>query len=154
MQDTPESPRSLIALDFGLRRIGVATGTCVTGIASALTTLSATNGEPDWTALGNILRDWKPDILVLGLPLNIDGSDSEMTTRVREFAVVLESRYQKQVSFIDERYTSAEAEALLKEERRSGTRIRKIKKEDVDARAAQLIAESWMQNKGATPAAR
>jgi len=74
-----------------------------------------------------------------------------MTARVREFAAELEARYQKRVSFIDERYTSVEAEALLKEERRRGTRTRKINKEDVDARAAQLIAESWMQNTGTTP---
>ena len=151
MQGTPESPQNLIALDFGLRRIGVATGTCVTGTAGPLTTMSAVDGEPDWQQLTNILQEWQPDILVLGLPYNTDGSESEMTARVRKFAAELEARYQKRVSFIDERYTSVEAEALLKEERRRGTRTRKINKEDVDARAAQLIAESWMQNTGTTP---
>lgn len=151
MQETPKHPENLVALDFGLRRIGVATGTCITGTASALTTLSAHDGKPDWSALDNILQEWQPDLLVLGLPLNTDGSESEMTARVRKFAVELESRYQKQVSFVDERYTSAEAEALLKEERRKGTRTRKINKADVDAKAAQLIAESWLQNTKASP---
>ncbi|MGI9291739.1 MAG: Holliday junction resolvase RuvX [Gammaproteobacteria bacterium] len=151
MPETPEHPENIIALDFGMRRIGVATGACITGMASALTTVLANAGQPDWNALDAILREWQPDILVLGLPFNTDGSDSEMTARVRQFAAELEERYQKQVSFIDERYTSAEAEALLKEERRQGTRTRKINKADVDAKAAQLIAESWMQNTKTSP---
>jgi putative Holliday junction resolvase len=153
MQATPESGRSLIALDYGRKRIGVATGICITGTAAALTTISAQNGTPDWLSLEKIVAEWQPDLFVVGMPYNSDGSESEMTSEVKGFAAKLEARYQIPVEHIDERYTSAEAEALLKEERRRGSRTKKLKKEDVDAKAAQLIAESWMRSTGATPSA-
>lgn len=148
----PDKPyRTLIALDFGLRRIGVATGTVATGTATPLTTLKATGGEPDWPALDSIINEWSPDVLILGLPRNSDGSDSAMTDSVREFAALIATRYKLQVELVDERYTSVEAENILKDQRRQGLRPRKLKKEDVDALAAQLIAESWMSNTGASP---
>jgi putative Holliday junction resolvase len=149
LSQPPAKPyRSLIALDYGLRRIGVATGTCPTATATPLTTISAIQGEPDWVALDKIINEWQPDLLVLGLPYNQDGSESEMTLAVQKIAVALKSRYPLPVEFIDERYTSVEAEALLKDQRRQGIRTKKLKKEDVDAKAAQLIAESWMQTTG------
>ena len=153
MQATPDSPQSLIALDYGRRRIGVATGVCITGTAAPLTTIIAHDGRPDWQSLEKILDEWKPDLFVLGLPYNSDGTESEMTSEVRSFAAKLQARYQIPVEYIDERYTSTEAKALLKEERRRGSRTKKLKKEDVDAKAAQLIAESWMRSTGATPSA-
>ena len=142
--------RSLIALDYGRRRIGVATGSVLTGTASALTTVTSDDGTPRWRELDKIVKEWSPDLLVLGLPYNTDGSESEMTTAVREFAELLEKRYGLPLDTIDERYTSAEAETILKEQRRQGLRTRKVKKEDVDATAAQLIAESWMRTTGAS----
>ena len=135
---------SLLALDFGLRRIGVATGSCLTGTASALETVTAVAGEPDWARIDQLIREWAPDLIVLGLPYNRDGSDSDMTAVVRKFAATLQSRHQLRVEFIDERYTSVEAESLLREQRRQGIRNKKLKKADVDAVAAQLIAESWL----------
>ena len=112
--------------------------------------LLSSDGVPEWPELDRIISEWIPDILVLGLPLNSDGSDSTMTTTVREFAIVLDSRYKLRVELADERYTSAEAENILRDQRRLGLRSKKLKKEDVDALAAQLIAESWMRNTGAT----
>jgi putative Holliday junction resolvase len=79
-------PRSILALDFGTRRMGVATGSCITGTASALTTLSSVTGEPNWSQLEALLKEWMPDLIALGLPFNSDGSDSEMTRVVHEFA--------------------------------------------------------------------
>jgi putative Holliday junction resolvase len=142
------SPRSLLALDFGHRRIGVATGSCITGTASALETIAAVAGEPGWARLTQIINEWSPDLIVLGLPLNTDGTESEMTAAAKVFAAEIRSRYQLAVELVDERYTSAEAEALLKDQRRSGIRNKKLKKEDVDALAAQLIAESWLNAAG------
>ena len=135
---------SLLALDFGLRRIGVATGSRLTGTASALETVTAVAGEPNWARIDQLIREWAPDLIVLGLPYNKDGSDSDMTDVVRKFAATLQLRHQLRVEFIDERYTSVEAESLLREQRRQGIRNKKLKKEDVDAVAAQLIAESWL----------
>jgi putative Holliday junction resolvase len=138
------SPQNLLALDFGLQRIGVATGSCVTGTANPLETITAVAGEPDWTRIDHLIKEWAPDLIVLGLPYNKDGSDSEMTEVVRRFATTLKSLYPLPIEFIDERYTSVEAKTLLREQRRRGVRKKKLIKEDVDAVAAQLIAESWM----------
>ncbi len=136
----------ILALDFGLRRIGVATANRISGTASALTTVAARDGEPDWAILDELVAEWEPDILVLGLPYNSDGSDSEMTDRVRLFQQQLATRFSLPVATIDERFTSAEAEALLKTARRTGTKSKPIRKEDVDSLAAQLIAESWLRS--------
>jgi putative Holliday junction resolvase len=137
-------PQRLLALDFGLQRIGMATGSSLTGTASPLETVNAIAGEPDWARISQLIGEWAPDLIVLGLPYNKDGSDSDMTGVVRRFAATLKTRFQLPVEFVDERYTSVEAESLLREHRRQGIRNKKLKKEDVDAVAAQLIAESWL----------
>ncbi len=142
------SAASLLALDFGLRRIGVATAAPLTGTATPLTTVAARDGEPNWAQLDALISDWQPELLVLGLPFNSDLSESEMTRRVRAFAAQLEQRYELRVKFMDERYTSAEAEARLKQQRQSGMRNKRIKKTDVDSLAAAIIAESWMRDTG------
>jgi putative Holliday junction resolvase len=138
------SLQNLLAFDFGLQRIGVATGSCLTGAANPLETITAIGGEPDWARIDHVIKEWAPDLIVLGLPYNKDGNDSEMTSVVRSFATRLESLYPLPVEFVDERYTSVEAKTLLREQRRRGVRNKKLNKEDVDAVAAQLIAESWM----------
>jgi len=138
-------PGSLLALDFGLRRIGLATASPLTGIASPLTTLNAVDGQPDWRELDGLVDEWQPDLLVVGLPYNADGSESDMSARARRFATELSERYAIVISLMDERYTSAEAETILKQQRQTGARNRRIKKEDVDSLAAALIAESWMR---------
>jgi len=140
------STGSLLALDFGLRRIGVAAATPLTGTATPLTTISAHHGEPEWQQLDALITEWQPECLLLGLPLNSDMSESDMTSRVRIFAEQLHERYELQVNFMDERYTSAEAEARLKQQRRTGLRSKRIKKTDIDSLAAAIIAESWMRD--------
>lgn len=146
MTNQPQTPSgSLLAVDFGLRRIGLAIGTPLTGTATPLTTVSASQGEPEWQMLDAAVNEWSPELLVLGLPYNSDGSESEMTGRVRKFAETLRERYNLQVKLMDERYTSAEAETILKQQRRSGVRNKRIKKEDIDSMAAAIIAESWMR---------
>ena len=145
MTSEPNSaPQRLLALDFGLRRIGVATGSCLTGTANPLETVKAVANEPNWVRIDQLIKEWSPDLIVLGLPYNTDGSNSAMTEVVKQFSTALKTRYQLPVEFVDERYTSVEAESLLREQRRQGIRNKKLKKEDVDAVAAQLIAESWM----------
>jgi putative holliday junction resolvase len=143
---TAGSPRSLLAIDFGLRRIGIATAVLITRTASPLTTLPAADGEPEWGKLDSLVKEWQPDLIVVGLPYNSDGSWSEMGSLAQDFAAKLQHRYKLPVDLIDERYTSAEAGSLLKEQRRQGIRNKKLHKEDVDALAAQLIAESWMNS--------
>jgi len=131
-------PRILLGFDFGTRRIGVAVGQEVTRSARALETLKSPDGGPDWAGISRLIEQWQPDALVLGLPLNLDGSDHEVTRLVRRFGNRLRGRYNLPVYTIDERLSSAEAEALLSEQGR-------FDKGDVDKVAAQVILQSWLE---------
>jgi putative Holliday junction resolvase len=132
------SPRIVLGFDFGTRRIGVAVGQGLTRSASALVTLSNRNGAPDWEAIGRLIEQWQPAALVVGLPLNLDGSDHEITRLARRFGNRLRGRYNLPVYTMDERLSSAAAEALLAEQGR-------YDKADVDKVAAQLILQGWLE---------
>jgi putative Holliday junction resolvase len=134
--------RSLMGFDFGTRSIGVATGQEVTGTASPLTSLKANEGIPDWVQLEKLLKEWQPDLLVVGLPLNMDGTEQEMTVRARKFGQRLHGRFGFQVEFKDERLTTTDAKARLFEQ--GGYKA--LGKSRVDAVSAQLILESWMES--------
>ena len=135
-------PRTILAFDFGLRRIGVAVGQDVTASASPLGVVANDAGQVDFEAIGRHIAEWRPDQLVVGLPLKPDGSDSEMLGPVREFVAALD-RFELPVATMDERYTSTEAERLLKEARADGRRGR-IDKASIDSAAAVLIAERYL----------
>ncbi|MDP9009612.1 MAG: Holliday junction resolvase RuvX [Pseudomonadota bacterium] len=145
----PESsrPKIVLAFDFGLRRIGVASGDTVSRSASALEAVPADLGEPRWSVIASLMRDWQPDMAVVGLPYNVDGSDSDMTSAARSFAAELARRYGLEVAMVDERYSSLEAEARLKSARESGLRRRRVARSDVDAAAACVILERWFSEK-------
>ena len=134
--------RSLMGFDFGTRSIGVATGQEVTGTASPLTSLKANEGIPDWVQLEKLLKEWQPDLLVVGLPLNMDGTEQERTVRARKFGQRLHGRFGFQVEFKDERLTTTDAKARLFEQ--GGYKA--LGKSRVDAVSAQLILESWMES--------
>lgn len=133
--------------DFGERRIGVATANSITGTTSALTTVAAKAGVPDWVTIDRLVREWAPDVFVVGVPQDPGGNDSPMTARIREFAKALGERYGRAVDSVDESFTSTEATAMLRERRRVGLKTRRIRKEDVDSLAASLIAEAWLQQR-------
>ncbi|MDD2344199.1 MAG: Holliday junction resolvase RuvX [Tolumonas sp.] len=134
--------RSLMGFDFGTRSIGVATGQEITGTASPLTSLKANEGIPDWVQLEKLLKEWQPDLLIVGLPLNMDGTEQEMTVRARKFGQRLHGRFGFQVEFKDERLTTTDAKARLFEH--GGYKA--LGKSRVDAVSAQLILESWMES--------
>ena len=149
------SPAELIlAFDFGERRIGVAIGNTGTRTATAVGVLPA-RGTPDWEAVTRCVRQWSPDRAVVGLPYNMDGSETVLTAACRQFAAELSKRYQLPVDLVDERLTSSAAEADLRDARRSGARRRRVRREDIDANAARLILETWLQGpirpSGSTP---
>lgn len=135
-------PDTLLAFDYGRRRIGVAAGQSVTGSASPLGTVRNTANGPDNAALAALIREWRPALLVVGLPLHADGSPSEMQHPVEEFIELL-GAFELPIDTIDERYTSVEAQARLKEARAAGARGR-ISKESIDSAAAVLIAERYL----------
>ncbi|MGB9429621.1 MAG: Holliday junction resolvase RuvX [Gammaproteobacteria bacterium] len=137
----PEGAISALAFDFGLRRIGVAAGQSITGSAAPVEVVSAQDGTPDWAALDRLIKEWSPDRLVVGLPYTMDGSEQDITRRARAFARDLEQRYPYPVHTVDERLSSKEAEAHLKELRQQGRR--RITRGDIDCAAACVILESW-----------
>lgn len=139
----PGTPETILALDFGRRRIGVAIGQTITASASPAGFIRNTQDGPDWHKISEIVDEWQPDRIVVGLPLHADGSASEMSEHVTAFAAEL-GRLDLPVHMQDERHTSQEAEELLKNERAMGLRGR-IRKEEVDSAAAVLIAERWLQ---------
>jgi putative holliday junction resolvase len=137
------APRIVLAFDFGHRRIGVACGDTVSRTAAPLDAILVGSRGPRWEAIALLLREWQPALIVVGLPYNVDGSDSAMTIAARAFAAELERRGPLQVVLVDERYSSREAEARLKSARESGSRRRRVAKADVDAAAACVILERW-----------
>ncbi len=140
----PASAATILAFDYGLRRIGVAVGQTVTGSASPLPPLPNGALGPDPERIRQMVREWRPSVLVVGLPLRLDGNPSEMSVAATAFAKSLEC-FDRPVVLVDERHTSAEAGAELKRARQAGTRGR-IRKEHVDAAAAVLIAERYLEH--------
>jgi len=135
-------PTTILAFDFGLRRIGVAVGQSVTGSASPLGTIANRESGIDREAIAALLREWRPTLLVVGMPMHADGSASDMQKPVEAFIEQLRS-FGLPVASVDERYTSVEAERVLKEARASGSRGR-ITKEEIDSAAAVFIAERYL----------
>ncbi|WP_421621866.1 Holliday junction resolvase RuvX [Alkalilimnicola ehrlichii] len=133
-----------LAFDHGDRRIGVAVGEALTGGGRALITLSARAGQPDWEEVGRLLAEWRPQGVVVGLPLHADGSDSESTRAARKFAQRLHGRYGLRVELVDERLSSHEAAARLSERRGRPTR----RPGALDSEAARIILETWFSQQG------
>lgn len=142
MPDTPENG-TVLAFDFGLRRIGVAVGQTVTRSATTLITLAAREGLPEPGAIERLIREWQPDRILLGMPF-APGETSVLEAPLDEFRVMLES-HGIPVELVDEQFTSAEAAARLVGERRSGRRRRRLRKGDVDSLSASIIAEQWLR---------
>jgi putative Holliday junction resolvase len=133
-----------MAFDYGSRRIGVAVGQTTTASASPAGIVEVRT-TPDWKALERCVREWSPSRLLVGLPYNMDGTDTLLTATCRAFAAELERRFGLPVELVDERLTSAAATSDLREARRSGARTRRVRPEDVDAHAARLILETWLR---------
>jgi len=146
MQATPELsiPRTILAFDFGLRRIGVAVGQDVTGSASPLGVVANRDTGIDHERISALIKEWRPTRLVVGIPLHEDGSPSEIQEPIDAFIETLE-RYDLPIDTVDERYTSIEAERVLKEARAAGRRGR-ISRDMIDSAAAVLIAERYLAN--------
>jgi putative Holliday junction resolvase len=132
--------RTLLGFDFGTRRIGVALGQELTRTARPLTTLQTPNRAIDWDGLTRLIEEWRADAFVVGLPLHMDGTEHELTQLARRFGNRLAGRYNRPVFFVDERLTSDEAGRRLAEEGRGG----RAHKGAIDAVAAQLILQSWL----------
>ena len=141
--------RLALAFDFGLKRIGLARGDTLTRSAAPLETIAHHASGPDWHAIDRAVATYGPDLLVVGAPYNDDGSPGSLAVAADAFAQALASRYRLPVERVDERYTSTEAQSLLREQRASGQRRRAVRKGDLDSAAAAVMLTSWLEQNGA-----
>lgn len=133
--------KTVLGFDFGLKHIGIAVGQTVTGTAQPLKSLSAINGEPRWETLQELIDTWQPDALIVGIPLNMDGTIQQITHKAREFAKRLEHRYDLPVHTVDERLTTIEA----KEQLFTKHGYKGLSKQNIDGLSAMLIVEDWLK---------
>lgn len=134
--------RTLLGFDFGKKSIGCAIGQEITGTASPLPALRAKDGIPSWQDLEKILKEWQPQLVVVGLPLNMDGSEQQLTKDARKFGNRIHGRFGVQVAFQDERLTTADA----KEQLFAAGGYRNLTKGNVDSQSAVLIVESYFES--------
>ncbi len=130
---------TILAFDFGTKSIGCAVGQSITGTAQALNAFKAQDGIPNWADIEKCLSEWQPQLLVVGLPLNMDGTDQPLTQRARKFANRLHGRFGLPVELQDERLTTTEARAEIFNRRG----FKGLQKSKVDGISACLILESW-----------
>jgi putative Holliday junction resolvase len=142
------TPHIVLAFDFGLRRIGIASGDSLTASAAPRPAAVVTASGPDWAAIEREIRGLQPHLLVVGAPYNADGTTSQMTEAAHGFAAELERRFRLPVKRVDERYSSLQANAVLKGKRASGERRRRVRREDIDSAAAAVILERWFAGEG------
>ncbi|MGD8175849.1 Holliday junction resolvase RuvX [Marinimicrobium sp. ARAG 43.8] len=131
----------LLAFDYGLKNIGVASAHTQTGTATPQKPLRAKDGIPNWPEIEHLLNEWKPDTVLVGLPLNMDGSESELSARARKFANRIHGRFGVAVTLVDERLSSFEAKGEVMA--RGGSRD--YGRHPVDSIAARIIAETFLQ---------
>ena len=141
----------VIGFDFGMRRIGAATGNRISSSAQPLQALVARGGEPDWHCVDALLAEWKPDALIVGLPLTLDGGEQAVTRCARAFGRKLEQRSGLPVHLIDERHTSQEAARRFAEQRAAG-KARRRDAANIDSLAAAVILETWLREAAKAPA--
>ena len=139
--------KTMLGFDFGLKQIGVAYGQSVTGSCKPLSIIKAADGVPNWQHIESLIDEWQPDFLIVGLPLNMDGSESDLSILATKFARRLQGRFNLAVVMVDERLTSREVKDSLKAQTiDSGRRQKSIAPSKIDHLAAALIVQSWLDN--------
>lgn len=133
-------PATFLGFDYGRKRIGVAVGNSVSRSSTAIDTVRVINSRPDWQHIGKLIEQWQPDALVVGLPLNMDGSENEITPEARRFGNRLHGRYGLPVHRVDERLTT---KAALSELRQAGYNKQRSMQQ-VDSHAARHILQSFL----------
>lgn len=145
--DTPTASliktRVYLGFDYGLKRIGMAIGDDLTRLARPLPVV--TNGrEPDWIAIGKLIKEWRPDAVIVGLPVDMDGADQAITAPARHFAQELGGRYGLPVFMVDERMSSRAADDEIRTARADGRKKHRVQKGERDGVAARLILEQYL----------
>jgi putative pre-16S rRNA nuclease len=131
--------KNILAFDYGTQNIGVASGQTLTQTASELTALKARDGIPNWDELEKLLTEYRPEKVLVGLPLNMDDSESELSTRARKFGNRIHGRFGATVEMVDERLSTFAAKEEAAERGHKGN----YAQAPIDSIAARLILESW-----------
>lgn len=134
-----KSPQILLGFDFGMKRIGIAIGQTITKTARPLKTIPAKEGIPNWDTVRSLMVKWQPDAIVIGIPLNMDGTLQKISTNARQFAEELERRFKLPVYQVDERLTTKDARERIF----AGGGYKALQDGQVDQVAAQLILQNW-----------
>ena|SRR5690554_3311222 len=132
---------TILGFDFGMKSIGVAVGNHLTGTARGITAITARDGIPDWENIGQLIKEWQPGTLIVGLPLNMDGTEQLMTAAARRFGNRLNNRFNIPVIWHDERLTTFEA----LDQMGIRSKMHTSKRSDVDKLSAQIILQSWLE---------
>ena len=135
------SSRTVLGFDFGTKRIGIAVGQEITRTAKGITTLKTHQREPDWEKIDHLIREWQPQLLVVGMPHNMDDRPHPLEKTVENFGNHLKQRYNLPLEWMDERLSSVEAEQRLAEQRQS--KHIKSGNVEIDTLAAEIILQSW-----------
>jgi putative Holliday junction resolvase len=144
MHDSTIARGTVLGFDFGFRRIGVAVGQTTTRTASGIETI-AHHKTPDWAGIDRLVKEWKPKFLLVGLPLGKAGEETEMSRAARRFGKALVKRFDLECEYADERLSSMDARDRFKQGRASGN-LRRKDIDRLDAMAAQIILENWLQS--------
>ncbi len=139
----PSAIKTIIGFDFGTKKIGIAKANTLTKLASGLETLHYTNDKNLWSQLDKIIADWKPNKIILGIPVHMDGKEQPITKLAQAFSKSLLQHYNLPVQHVDERLTSVEAKSIIKQQKQAGKK-KKTKKGDIDKIAACLILQQWL----------
>ena len=131
----------VLGFDFGLRKIGVAVGQSITKSATPITILKAKKGVPDWLLIEKLIDEWAADALIVGLPLNMDGTEQSITQHAKNFGNTLKTRFHLPIYFVDERLTTVAARDEMHTQKKGAARF-----ELADSVSAQLIVESWVRD--------
>jgi putative Holliday junction resolvase len=143
MPDTPDAVSTALGFDYGARRIGVAVGNALTRTARALEVIANGAQGPDWPRVDALMREWQPQILLVGLPLTMEGEEQKNSAAARAFAARLDEKYKLPTQLVDERLSSLEA-AQRFAQRRAGGQARRKHAAALDAVAAEIIIETWL----------
>ena len=145
MPDTPEAVSTVLGFDYGARRIGVAVGNALTATARALEVIANGAQGPDWPRVDALMREWRPQILLVGLPLTMEGEEQKNSAAARAFAAQIGARCKLPTRLVDERLSS-HAAAQRFAQRRAAGQARHKHAAALDAFAAEVIVEQWLQN--------
>ena len=134
---------SVLGFDYGLKRIGVATGQTITGTATPLTTIVQNENGSHWQQINELVTQWKPDALLVGIPYMLDGSETEMSAHAKAFRQQLQHEFELPTFLVDETLSSFQAEENLKQNKKLGQH----NKAEIDKIAAAVIVQSWLDQR-------